>query len=553
MSRPLLLLATFTLLAACGARTRIPVALPKPSSTCKSCAEPNHHATKAADMPPMATASGTPSTNGRWHDSFGPDGPVIVDRVASDGRWVSYCSPAAGNAAPLTLAWSDAKTESITAILGQSGDGSAVAFADGNSWQLVVVDSKQRFDLTRMGIDRRLAVNERDARSIAFHPTRSLVALLLRHSDAPSVTVLDYVSGSETSIRPLSHEVSRLAWDPSGEFLLLDEIPEDTNKNRKLDWPVPLATTPRSACGELTPRFIAAAPRGDRVVTTVVPRSGGTAVPANGAVFHDGQYWLGTTEERGIARFEPSGKRQLTPKDCDARPIAVHAGTKQLLVGCSQKGRMTLGLVTTQGFRPLGIEMPSTDPPERPSLRQRFLPIYSGTSSTLVDFERLRAEALNDRDQLLAQHGTHIVLRRGATLVRRNSSDSSEVVMASDIAPGARVILGQGVAWVDPYVVSAEPSSSPYRVSHTVAAVSENGCVLSYAAPAASPAYPSGPLRWICATPSAVDKALSKADTVEKRASGSIAKACSTQASTSAGSSARNSVSRGRGAVVAAR
>lgn len=457
--------------------------------------------------------------------------------MATDGRWVAYCAPAANGQSPLTLAWADGHSENVALVLGQSFDGRAAAFAVGDTWQLMAMDSGRRFDLTERGIDRRFVVNARDARSIVFHPALPLVALLLRHDGKPSVTVLDYENATETRITPASLEVFRLAWDPSGEYLLLDEIPEDTNRNRTLDWPIPEAKSPPLPCNTGVARFVANSTRGDRVLPTAAPRSGGTAVAVNGAWLYDGRHWLGVTDTHAAVAFEPNRQRHITPDECEARPIAAHGATKQLLVGCVEKGRMALGLVTSQQFRPLGIDMPLAGDFERHGWPERLLPIYSGTRSTLVDFERQSIVTLNERDQLLAQAGETVVLRRGTSLVRRGLTDASEAILAGDVAPGARVILGRRVAWVDPYVVDAGSRALPYVVPRVVAALSENGCALSYTRVAEPPGYACGPLRWACGTPSADDKAQTSAVTVEKRASGSIANACSTQASTSAGKS----------------
>jgi hypothetical protein len=550
MSRPQVLLATLTLLTACGSTPRTSVGPPKPTFARESWGTKHHHHRSSSGPHAPSTQSASPPS---WQEPFGPTGPVMVDRTAVDRRWVSFCAPEANGTAPLTLKWQDGQEQSISAVLGQSPDGSAMAYAVGDDWRLVAIDTKREINLTRLGLDRRLVVNEHNARSIVFHPTRTLVALLLRQNDEPSVLLLDYADGSEVAIRPLSREVFHMAWAASGNTLLLDEIPRDTNENQRLDWPLPQATSIRSFCGELAPRFVAASPRGDRVVTTLAPIAGGAAVLANGAWLHDGQVWLGFTEAEGLVAFEPNARRRLTPMDCEVRPVAAHGATKQLLVGCLSKGRLSLGLVTSRAFRALGVEMPYAEDFELRVWPHRFLPIYSGTSSTLVDFEERRTWPLHERDQLLAQAGAHVVLRRGTTVVRRNPSDASEVVVASSIAGGARVVLGQSVAWVDPYVVSADPASVPHVAPRVVAAVSEDGCALCYTTPANTPDYPRGPLYWVCGNPSAVDKALTSADTVENRASGSIAKASSTQASTSGGKSSRNPVKRGRGAVVAAR
>jgi hypothetical protein len=495
----------------------------------------------------------------------------MLDRVAVDRTWVSFCHLAeaetdrssraqVGGAASerdpatgLTLAWHDGRSQPLTAILGQAPNGGALAIATKESWQLVDTTNQEVVDLTALGVDRRLIANDRDARSVVFHPTLPVVALIVRPKARTEVLLLDYHDQTQTFIHSASTEIYRMAWDPSGEYLMLEEIPEDTNGNHRLDWPRQQTSSPSSDCAGLVSHFVAEGPRGDRTVRTIGSRMGGPVIPAEGALLRATRDWLAMTPDRRMVLRGDTRDQELTPKACDAHAVVLHGGTKQVLAGCLDKSRLSLGLVSERGYVPLNVEMPYTEDPEPHLWNNRFFPIYSGVNSYLVDFDQSRVVTLNERDQLLAQAGSYVALRRGATIVRKNLDDSAESTLVTDIAAGTRVILSNRVAWVDPYVVGADPTFSSYRVPRAVAALSDEGCALVYATPPNPPAYPLGPLRWLCGNPNAPVSALSSADTVENRSDGSTASACSTQASMPEESSGRKSVMRGRGAVVAAR
>jgi hypothetical protein len=503
--------------------------------------------------------------------SFGPNGTVWVERAALNATWVAWCDPDGDAAALATstrsqvsegarparkvrLQWMDGRTQVIASVLGQSTSGRGLVIDTGEGWQLIDTVRKKTIDLTELGVDRRRALNDLVPRGIAFHPTLPVIALLTAREARSEIVVLDYDTGASSTIRPSTQQVFRMSWEASGEFLFLQEIPEDSNGNRRIDWPEPELTRETSGCGETRPRFIVASSRtSDRVAWTVAPRTGGAATAADGFLLYTPGGWLTLTSDARIALRTTSGVRQLTPPGCEVWPVAAHGPTRQLLVGCYEKGRLGLNLVSRRGSVALGVDMPPAEDLRHRRWTSRFLPVYAGVRSHLIDFERATAIELQERDQLLAQHGAHVLIRRASSIVRRNLSNSEEFVLATDVASGSRVVFGNGHAWLDPYLVSAEPGFDPLKVPHTVAALSLNGCALSYEQPFDPPHFPRGPLRWICTEiPSDSESALTSAATDPKRASGSIASPCSTHESTLTGSSGRNCVSLGRGAVVAA-
>lgn len=519
----------------------------------------------------QAESVAAPSVNGQssiaWAKTFGPAGPVRLDRVAFNDSWISYVTPAETSAIAgrldhdatrrpngnRTLVWSDGRIQSITAILGQSPDGRAVAIANGGSWQLIDTESQRTFDLNAFGVDQRRVLGDQDARGLAFHPSLPVLALLVQTDGHAGVTFLNFDDGSTRSALPLSSEVFHVAWDAGGEYLVLDELSADSNGNQRLDWPVPELIESSANAPALQGRYIAAAPRGDRAVTSILSQRDAMAVAVPGAIMQDADGWLVLQPDRQIAYAANGVVRRLTPTDCDAKLVASHASTKRVLVGCYEKSRLRLGLASRQGFVALDVDMPAAEDFPRRPLRQRFLAIYAGTRSYLVDFERSSVVSLAERDQLLAQKGTSIILRRGPNLIRRDALSGDEVVVAEGIASGKRVIMRDEYVWVDPYVVGADPKFVSYRAPNTVAAIGRSGCALCYSEPSDAPRHPRGPFHWFCGNPSAEESALISADTDPKRASGSIANAWSTHSSTSEESSGRNAVRRGLGAAVAAR
>jgi hypothetical protein len=535
---------------------------------------------------------------------FASNGLVAVQRVSVQGAWVAYCvigasdtatesappsardTPGSGAAHPslstpskpstkgavgdaeLRLHWADAREQSISAVLGESPDGRAVALATAQGWQLFDTASGRSFDLTALGVDQRFLANATDARSLAFHPTEPLVAVLLRGAQPATIVVLDYARGAQVRVNAVSAEVVRMAWDATGEYLLLDEIPADTNANQRLDWPEPELAGPPKACA-VGRQFVVKSNPGDRSVRSIASKLGGIASLAPDAELHTPRGWISLGASHAALLDAGATHAALTPADCEAHRVATHRA--QMLVGCLAKSRLTLGLVSAAGFRDLRIDMPYAEVFSELAWRERFLPLYAGATTYLVDFERGNAITLNERDQLLAQERDFVVVRRGSTLVRRHVLDGTESVLAEDIASGARLITSAKHAYVEPYVVGANPAFAAYQAPKSVVALSGSGCVLTFADPAdaltlrapagAKPlpqssvdrSYVRGPLRWVCGKPSAADNALTIAVTEENRVSGSMASDKSTQASTFAGSSGRSAVKRGRGAVVAAR
>lgn len=493
--------------------------------------------------------------------AFGPEGPLWVEGAAFNATWVAWCeperdpgshtapasvrSPAAERTREVTLAWADGKRQSITAVLGQSPDGRGLVIDTGERWELIDTLRHVTVDLDELGVDRRRALSDRIPRAIAFHPSLPVVALLTKGQERPLVIVLDYDTGRRGIIRPSSRQVFRLTWEPSGSFLFLQEIPEDTNGNQRVDWPEPELRTDAGRCAEPLPRFVVATGRvGDRVVWTTAPRTGGDASAADGFMLHAPEGWLTMGSDGRVELRATNGAsraRQLTPPSCEPWSVGAHGPTHQLLVGCHEKGRLGLALVSPRGFRPLGIDMPPAEDLGRRNWSSRLLPVYAGTKSYLVDFERSALVELQDRDQLLAQQGDQVLLRRGSAIVRRDLGTREDSVLVSDIAAGARLIAGSDSAWIDPYFVPAAPRFEPVRIAQTVVALSRNGCALAYTQPFDPPQLPRGPLRWVCGTtPSAHESALSSARTEPKRVSGSTASPCSTQESTFGGNSGRN-------------
>jgi hypothetical protein len=229
---------------------------------------------------------------------------------------------------------------------------------------------------------------------------------------------------------------------------------------------------------------------------------------------------------------------------------------------------MRLGLVSGKDFVPFDLDIPAAFDLEDRRISARYLPVYSGSKSVLIDFDAQTLLALRDKDQLLAQADNAVLLKRELTIVRvLLPKDHAPVALATPeakaehtvldgVAPGTALRMAEGFAYVAPYVLSASPLRlvAPFRAPEGVIALSNEGCVLVATPPTIPSNYARGPLHWVCPDSPRDDvNALRSARTVMNRRSGSIANACSTQSSTSGRNSGRSSVSFGRAAVVAAR
>ncbi|MGC4070883.1 MAG: hypothetical protein QM784_40645 [Polyangiaceae bacterium] len=98
-----------------------------------------------------------------------------------------------------------------------------------------------------------------------------------------------------------------------------------------------------------------------------------------------------------------------------------------------------------------------------------------------------------DRDQLLAQFGGNVLLRRGNLILRRELEGTREETLATGIPSGTRILLSPGYAYVAPRLYAARSDASvPLVVPTPPLAIDSRGCALVPATrePDGQPAVP---------------------------------------------------------------
>jgi hypothetical protein len=334
-------------------------------------------------------------------------------------------------------------------------------------------------------------------RSLQFHPREHRVAFIAMQAEGKCVIVLDLDNNAIQTLTPQSQHIESIQWDPSGEALYL----------READTALPAPKTISQKCAQNAlcfppePRFLASPTRQRKTRLSV-------AIPATGTVTVQPEQVLQTTggallltETHRVGFKHAATLQDISPKDCEAYVLGKHAATQSLLIGCSDKGRMRLAIASAAGFFPLEIDILSAYDLEDRVIVEPLLPIYSANRSALIDFESRKLILLNERDQLLAQGGAHILIRRDKLLVRRNLATGAETVLVEAATPGAKIHFAHGWVYLAPYLLSATPvENEPFIVEGNVLAVSNRGCALVASAPTPPSNLPNGPVRWVCAT-----------------------------------------------------
>ena len=426
---------------------------------------------------------------------FGPRGTLLVGPVSSSGNYGILCETENG---PLVATlYFAAQNRQITAHFGESADGRFVAVETDNQPSILDVTTGASASLASWNFRKTPTQASESNRTLQFHPSEPRVAFITMTPEGERVVVLDLDNNAIQTLTPQSQHIEAIQWDPSGEALYVREA--DTAP------PAPKTISQKYAQDTLCllpePRFLASPTRQRKTRLSVAfPATGTVAVQPDQVLQTTGGALL-LTETHRVAFKHDATLRDISPKDCEAYLLGRHAATQSLLIGCSDKGRMRLAIASAAGFFPLDIEILSAYDLEDRVIVEPLLPIYSANRSALIDFESRKLISLNERDQLLAQGGAHILIRRDKQLVRRDLATAAETVLVEAATPGAKIHFARGWVYLAPYLLSATPvANEPFMVEGTVLAVSNRGCALVANAPTSPSNLPNGPVRWVCAT-----------------------------------------------------
>jgi hypothetical protein len=438
-----------------------------------------------------------------------------------EARWLAYCSAESdtdgngklavdfaasgalgGDLFSAKLALSDQTPIPIEAYIDADPSGRFVlAQTDGH---VVLFDSvtASRSDMTELGADCRLDVDERPGhRAFAFAPDGARLAYLRRRDGKLDVALRELATGAETAFDPGVSEIFRITFDATGTRLVLEAVALDTNKNGRLDWPFPLAKTPRPACTGPLRRLAARYRTGDAtvpIVLTLADRST-RQVPDLVTLLDEGPV---IRRASGELALEPLASKPavLATSQCGGRVLFADATKNLLLVGCpgtKAPGRAEVQLVGPGYAKRLGVAVQPTELDAHAVAGQRLVPIYPGGDTMLLDLVQREPHLLKPGDLVIHTDATHALVRRRDRLFVYDVE--TRVEQQLDVTLGALpYVLTQGpFAVVTPAVVDLGAGKLAGLTRERPLALSRNGRLLVAAGGAPSAErLARGPLIW---------------------------------------------------------
>jgi hypothetical protein len=393
----------------------------------------------------------------------------------------------------------------------------------GGSAQLVSAESGDKVDLTALGADLREArFDYAEHRSLSFDASGRFLAYLRRRdgSESRQIVVRELASGSERSFEAGPGEVFRLELSADARYVVFDALREDTNKNGKLDWPVPEEPAGHAACASSSlPRFRSYEyqGRGDALTRAVVTLDGGSVRDVPGLLMPLGAGLL-VRQADGALAFDQGGKLSaLSPASCGARVLFADAQRGLVLASCAPpplktppktkhreapapgSGKRNVWLFGVGFAKDLQRELYETTTDREAVTGARLVPVYTGSDAALLDLDKRELLPLAPGSRVLAQSGALALIWRDNELFGYDAEQRRESRLAQGVERNPDLLQTAGTVLLTPFLAIG-PTGPVLTAPPHALAVSAGGLVLSGSAavPAgAAPRSAIGPLRWV--------------------------------------------------------
>jgi hypothetical protein len=445
--------------------------------------------------------------------------PLSLERVGFGGHWLVACTartdtdkngriavdvgPAGalvGDALGIELVVGAGKPESIDDLLAYDPTGRFVVVRRANRAWLVDAGGGKDLDLTGLDLDDRDdALPRQGHRALAFDPRGELVAYVKRRANRPEVVIRSLTSGVEHAVTDVPGEPYRIAWDGTGEQLVVTTVADDTSGNGRLDWPAPAAKGRRFACSGPLPRFRVTPDIGDRPTTFVAPRAGGAArfVPDLAVPF--GATVVVRAPDGELLLVSGAARKLLTPASCGARILFADPTRGLLLVGCPGKNPQKAAVeLVGVGYRlELGVEVQPTSIDAWPGAPTRLVALYPGLDALLVDIERRAIVRLEAGDQVLTTSGGRALVRRRGSIVLVDVDKSSTRTLVPRLPRLPHVLVHGTTAAVGVDVLDVLRDEPLGAVSGRPLALAASGeALVARGGPPSAERLALGPLVW---------------------------------------------------------
>jgi hypothetical protein len=453
-------------------------------------------------------------------EALGVAQPLILEAASPDGQWVVICQARVdtdgdgrvavrvgprgepeGDRLASYLLSSPGAGEPIDELLAFDPTGRWLVTREGGRAWLRDARAGRVLDLTALGADTESdALPYRPHRALSFDARGTRLLYVRRGRDRTEVVVRQLESARETTIDPGPGELWRVELDGSGQWVILRVIPQDTNGNGRLEWPVPPVAENRWRCGGPIPRLGVWGERGDANRLGVVPSSGGRVEWMSNLVTPLGRDLVSREPGGRLLLRDPHGKTlELAARECDARILHADPERGLVLGVCTRgPGKSQLRLFG-RGIRlDLGVELgpPSLDAPGGDS--PRLFAIYPGKDAALVDLDQRKLYRLESGDAVLAVGGPRAVVRRRGALWLLDVAAGTTAKLA-ELGPELEDWVQNGpVAVVGSWVVDAELGQVLGRVARRPLAVTRSGRTLvALGGDADAHQLAVGPLGWV--------------------------------------------------------
>ncbi len=451
--------------------------------------------------------------------AIGAAAPTAFEAAGSDGSWVALCQARgdtngdgrvavevgkrgelSGDRMQSYLVLGDGEGEAIDELAAYDPTGRWLVVAEHGS--LILIDSRSgtRLDLSALGADARNdALPYRQHRALSFDADGTRLLYVRRKAGSTRVVIRDLASGSETIVDPGPGRLWRAQLSPDGSSVVLRMIVSDTNKNGKLEWPVPERQRNDWRCHGPIATYPSWISRGDDPTVKVAPSSGGSAKTVAGFVDPFGSSMLVRDVDGRLDLQRASGDPvRLADDKCGARVLHADA-TRGLVVGaCSApKGKAPLLLLGVGYKKDLDADLAAAPPDRWPDGSARLVALYPGADTALLDLDKKKLTLLKHGDLVVATSGGHALVHRGRQLLLHDVDTGREQPLAGRVANLPDVRVSGHLAIVEPLLVDVAAGKLLGKIDGRPLAISSAGLVLvAEGRQAEAHKLALGPLRW---------------------------------------------------------
>lgn len=535
-------------LVSCGGTNIVPEA-PAPAPAPSVAAAPS---AKPSVDPPPKPAAPEPLPEG----SIGAAGPLLLQRASANHRWAVLCQARSdtdgdgavnfqvgprgeitGDALSTYLVRGAGEGLALEEFIDADPSGRWLIFRRAGKLELFDDYAGKSTDLSALGADDRDDVS-RDLphRALSFDAAGKLAYLRLGGHQAgmlpgqrkEELVVRDLESGQERVFDPGRGSVYRLRLDPTGNWLLLQVMIDDTNGNGRFDWPLPEQGQGVSKrCVPPRATYSVYPGRGDQLYTrslylgklgpgrsAKLERRDGLVTPLGARLVfrRAGSRLWSRSYSLGRPHTEP-----IELEGCVPRVLFADAARNSLVVACEPSAddikkthnfRHAVELVRILGSGqaqrvPLGFDLAPirSDTWGATSTGPRLLHFYPGSETRLLDMQDGRVLALKVGDIVVHTFEARALVRRRNALWLYDAEAKEPASSWTDLHVSVDEVadeLHQGrYSWISPQWVDLKEG----RVLGTqprVLALSDDGRALVPVSPEASAEeLVSGPLMWV--------------------------------------------------------